>query len=79
MAEQARTFLVYDIPRLQHDLAAKGWLPTDLAKKAEVSHMTVSRFLRGLAQTPRTAKKLSRALGHPPDHYLLPQAVEATR
>ena len=62
---------VYDIERLKEDLAAKGWIPQDLAREAGVSHMTVSRFLRGERQTPRTAKKLSRALGRSPACYLI--------
>lgn len=52
------------------DLTAKGWLPTDLAKRAAVSDMTVSRFLRGHTQTARTAKKLAKALGHSVRRYI---------
>ena len=37
----------YDVALLRQDMTAKGWLPIDLARKAEVSHMTVSRFLSG--------------------------------
>lgn len=61
----------YDVARMQDDLKAKGWLPIDLARKAKVSHMAVSRFFSGQRQTPRMAKRLSRALGHPADFYLI--------
>jgi transcriptional regulator with XRE-family HTH domain len=56
---------------LVEDMSAKGWLPTDLAREAGVSGMTVTRFLRGDHRTPRTAKKLARALGRPVSRYLL--------
>jgi plasmid maintenance system antidote protein VapI len=61
----------YDTVRIVADMALKGWLPTDLARAAKVSDMTVSRFLRGDTQTERTADKLSRALGYSPRRYLL--------
>ncbi len=53
------------------DMTAKGWLPTDLAKEAEVSDMTISRFLRGHTQTARTAGKIAAALGYTTRRYLL--------
>lgn len=54
----------YDVSLMKRDLADRGWLPTDLAKKARVADITVSRFLRGKQQNARTAKKLARALGY---------------
>jgi plasmid maintenance system antidote protein VapI len=65
-AEQA-----YDGAKMRQDIQSRGWLPIDLARKAKVSHMAVSRFLAGTRQTPRMAKKLSRVLGHQPDYYLV--------
>ena len=56
---------------MAEDMAAKGWLQTDLARQAETSHMTVGRFLRGDHQTNRTAKKLAKALGYSVRRYLL--------
>jgi hypothetical protein len=53
------------------DMALKGWLPTDLARAANVSDMTVGRFLKEETQTERAAEKLSRALGYSPRRYLL--------
>lgn len=61
----------YDVDRMVEDMALVGFLPTDLARKARVSDMTVSRFLRGEIQTARTAKKLARALGHTSRRYIV--------
>lgn len=62
----------YDVTLIRQDMAAKGWLPTHLAKRARVSEMTVSRFLRGKHQSPPTAEKLAKALGRSPRRYLKP-------
>lgn len=61
----------YDVAKLRDDISAKGWLPIDVARKAGISHMAVSRFLSGVRQTPRMAKRISRALGHAADYYLI--------
>lgn len=71
MATGSRPRPNYDTSKMVSDMAAKGWLPTDLAKAAHVSDMTVSRFLKGDTQTERTADKLARALGYSPKRYLL--------
>lgn len=65
----------YDVEKLSLDLADRGWLPTDLAKAAGVSDMTVSRFLSGERQTVRTAAKLATALGKTVRRYLLRKAA----
>lgn len=56
---------------MRADAALKGWLPTDIARASGVSDMTVSRFLRGARQNPRTAKKLAEALGYSVRRYLV--------
>lgn len=61
----------YDVALIRQDMAAKGWLPTHLAKRARVSDMTVSRFLSGKHQSPPTAEKLAKALGKSSRRYLL--------
>lgn len=61
----------YDVDRMRRDIAAKGWLPVDLARRAKVNPASVTRFLSGAFQTPRMAKRLSKPLGKPPDYYLL--------
>lgn len=71
MATTHRPRARYDVAKMVHDMAGKGWLPTDLARAANVSDMTVSRFLKGDIQTERTADRLARALGYSPKRYLL--------
>lgn len=56
---------------LAEDIALRGWLPIDLARKADVSDMTVYRFLSGERQTARTAKKLAEAAGYSVKRYLI--------
>lgn len=59
----------YDVVAMQNDMADRGWLPADLAHRARVSHMTIARFFDRKHQTPRTAKKISAALGKAPGYY----------
>lgn len=65
----------YDVERIVADMALKGWMGVDLARAAGVSSMTVTRFLRGEAQTARTAERLARALGYTVRRYFV--SVEA--
>lgn len=67
----------YDVAGMIQDMAAKGWLQTDLAHAAGVADMTVTRFLRGERQTARTAKKLAKALGRSVRHYLVSESKVA--
>ncbi len=60
----------YDTSKMVSDMALKGWMPTDLARAAGVSDMSVSRFLKGETQTERMAERLARALGYGPRRYL---------
>ena len=61
----------FDVAKLRDDMSERGWLPTDLAREAGVSDMTVSRFLSGERANPRTAEKLARALGRGIRRYLI--------
>lgn len=54
----------FNLARMREDLEDRGWSQADLAGKAHVSRMTVSRFFRATHQTNRTALRLARALGH---------------
>jgi hypothetical protein len=58
---------------MKDDIDAKGWLPVDVARRSRppVAASSVTRFLSGEYQTPRMAKRLSRALGKAADHYLI--------
>lgn len=71
------TRTTYNVDLMATDIAAKGWLPTDLARVSQVSDMTVSRFLRSQTQTAKTAHKLARALGYSVRRYLV--AAKANR
>ena len=66
----------YDVALLRDDVAAKGWLAIDLARKAQVSHMSVGRFLSGERQTARMAKKLATALGYSVRRYIVPSTPQ---
>lgn len=59
----------FNADRMVADMALRGWNNTELARHAEVSPMTVTRFLRGEAQTAKTAERLARALGYPIRRY----------
>lgn len=67
----------YNVELLRDDLALKGWRASDLARRAGVSDMAVSRFLRREAQNPRTVKKLAKALGRPLGRYLIRSSDKA--
>lgn len=56
---------------MAEDMASRGWQRKDLARRGRTSAMTVGRFLSGEFQTPRTAKKLAKALGHDVERYLI--------
>jgi transcriptional regulator with XRE-family HTH domain len=71
MSSIADQVVTFNTALMREDTAAKGWLPTDLARRAGVADMTVSRFLRGERQTPRVAKKLATALGKSVRRYLI--------
>lgn len=71
MATASRPRARYDVNKMVADMATKGWLPTDLARAADVSDMTVGRFLKQEFQNERTAAKIARALGYSPKRYLL--------
>lgn len=62
----------YNVRLILHDMAVKGWLPTDLAARAGVSDMTISRFLNHKHQSPPTAKKIAKALGRSIQRYIVP-------
>ena len=61
----------YNVALILEDMAAKGWLATHLAEAADLSDMTIGRFLSGHTQTAPTAKKIASALGRSVRRYLL--------
>ena len=76
VAKQRQFRPSYDVQRMVTDMALRGWNQTDLARAADVSAMTVTRFLRGEAQTAPTAKKFADALGYTVRRYLIPARQE---
>jgi len=63
----------YNIELIRHDAAARGWNDLDLAKRSGKNPGTVSRFMSGEHQTPKTALALAQALGYKsPRRYQVP-------
>lgn len=60
----------FNVAILKHDIAARGWVASDLAKAAKVSDMTVSRALRGKVTNPKTWDRFARVMGVPVSRYL---------
>ncbi len=77
MHKSSKGAATWNATLLRDDMKIRGWIPIDLARRAKVSHMTVGRFFSGERQTARTVKKLSKALGHDVNRYLI-RSVEAT-
>lgn len=69
--------MTYNVALVAEDMAAKGFLQTDLAKRAGLTPMVVSRFMRRERQTARTAKKIARALGFSVRRYLVSSSEAA--
>lgn len=72
MTSLAAPAVTYDVALVAEDMAAKGFLQTDLATRAGLSPMVVSRFMRRERQTARTAKKIARCLGYSVRRYIVP-------
>lgn len=62
----------YNVALILDDMAPKGWMPTDLARAAGLSDMTIGRFLKNEVQTARSAKKIAEALGRSVRRYYIP-------
>lgn len=75
MTSLAPPAVTYDVALIAEDMAAKGFLQTDLAKRAGLSPMVVSRFLRCERQNARAAKKIARALGASVRRYIVSARV----
>ena len=55
--------------KVLEDMALRGWNNDDLARKADLSPMTVTRFMRGDIQTAKTATAIAQALGYSVRRY----------
>ncbi len=58
------------VKRMETDRLSRGWTYTDLADEAGLSKQTVTAFLGGVNQSPKTARKLALALGYPVVRYV---------
>lgn len=61
----------YNVALIRDDMALRGWLPTHLAKRTRLTDQSISRFLKGEAQSAPTAKKIAKALGYSVRRYLI--------
>lgn len=66
----------FDTDKLADDIDSRGWLPTDLARAAGLSNMTVTRVLRGERENPRTWAQLAKAMGYSVRRYLITRRRE---
>lgn len=77
MGATQRNEVTFDGRLMSRDMAARGWIKKDLARRAGTTAMSVGRFLSGKSQSARMAAKLSKALGYSVRRYMVPdrQAV----
>lgn len=68
MARRSR--VVWKVALLEADMAKQGWGPALLANQAGLAVSTVTRFLAGTHRTPKAAKRMAMALGHPVARYV---------
>lgn len=61
----------YDVSRMQDDMTALGLQPVDVARRSRVARSSITRFFNGTVQTPRMAKRISKALRQPLERYLI--------
>lgn len=61
----------FDTRRLREDMVLRGWNKVDLAKRAGVDDMTITRFLNRKHQTAKSAYKIADALGYPVSRYII--------
>lgn len=66
----------YNVTRLLEDMAIKGWTSAQLARASGCHPNTISSFLHGTIQSPKTAAKIAHALGYTPKRYYSHLATE---
>lgn len=75
---QNRTRIVPNSEALARARVLQGLTKVELGDKAGVPHSSIVRAEQGLGVNPKTATKLSEALGEPFDHLFTIQAPGAT-
>lgn len=61
----------YRLGLLDRDRRARGMTHSDVAAEIGMSVPTVTRFFRGENCSPKTAKRIAFALGHPLERYVV--------
>jgi transcriptional regulator with XRE-family HTH domain len=54
----------YLVARIRSEMDAAGLIQRDVCELGQISIPTMSRFMTGQVQSPRTAAKIAAALGH---------------
>ncbi len=62
LAERRRSGAKLDLARFEHELARRGLTHAQLAKRANVATMTLSRGVAGHQLDPRTLSRIAAAL-----------------
>lgn len=75
---QRRTRIIPDTEALARARVLQGLTKVELGKKAGIPHSSIVRAEQGFGVNPRTATKLSKALGEPFDSLFAIQAPGAT-
>ena len=58
--------VVINVATLARELARRGWMSTDLAREAGLSHATISAARSGRPVSPTTVRLIAAALGRTP-------------
>jgi hypothetical protein len=61
----------YNRQLMAEDAAARGWTNLEWSRRAGVSDMSVTRFLRGDSVTPKMVARLAKPLNQKVERYLL--------
>lgn len=67
----------WNLALLDEDRRSLGWTHSDIAAESGLSVPTVTRFFRGTFSSPKTAKRIALALGHPVSRYVNRHEVAA--
>lgn len=72
-----RVSVRYNVQLIAEDMASRGLQPVDVARQAELSPATISRFFDGRHQTARTAARIAKILKRPIARYIVREAQAA--
>ena len=69
MSSPQRPTVQVDTAQIITDMLDRGWNQAELARQSGVNEGTLSRFLRGDGQTPKTLAQIATTLGRKPSEY----------